>query len=88
MAGVPRQANHQIQSKVHQSPLTYSMQMNYGRTLKDHAAVITYLDRYVGQLMDFKIEDLDNNTLVVFASDNGAHLEGGHDYSFSTQRVA
>ena len=29
-----------------------------------------------------KSKDLDNNTLIVFASDNGAHLEGGHDYRF------
>lgn len=25
---------------------------------------------------------LDNNTAVFFASDNGAHLEGGHNYTF------
>ena len=25
---------------------------------------------------------IDKQTLVLFASDNGAHLEGGHDYHF------
>lgn len=50
---------------------------------KDHAAVITYLDSLVGDL----VAELDRlgvaeKTLVLFASDNGAHLEGGHDYHF------
>ena len=37
----------------------------------------------VGRLMA-TLQDLglDNNTAVFFASDNGAHLEGGHNYTF------
>jgi len=50
---------------------------------KDHAAVVTYLDAKVGDLMrrlaGLGVED---NTLVVFASDNGAHHEGGHKNEF------
>ena len=44
------------------------------------AAMITELDDYVGDLMD-KLKDLglENNTIVIFASDNGPHLEGGAD---------
>lgn len=50
---------------------------------KDHAAVITYLDAKVGDLMQrLKMLGLDDNTLVVFASDNGAHQEGGHMVDF------
>eukprot|EP00928_Gymnodinium_smaydae_P049917 TRINITY_DN33528_c0_g1_i1.p1 TRINITY_DN33528_c0_g1~~TRINITY_DN33528_c0_g1_i1.p1 ORF type:complete len:506 (+),score=36.65 TRINITY_DN33528_c0_g1_i1:42-1520(+) len=50
---------------------------------KDHAAVITYLDLKVGDLLArLKALGVDNNTLVFFASDNGAHLEGGHDHHF------
>mmetsp|Transcript_64912 Transcript_64912/g.152677 ORF Transcript_64912/g.152677 Transcript_64912/m.152677 type:complete len:485 (+) Transcript_64912:28-1482(+) len=50
---------------------------------KDHAAVITYLDRKVGNLLE-KLKELgvDNQTLVFFASDNGAHMEGGHKPAF------
>lgn len=50
---------------------------------KDHAACITYLDTKVGQLMT-RLKDLgvDDNTLVFFASDNGAHVEGGHSGDF------
>eukprot|EP00438_Fugacium_kawagutii_P028915 Skav206176 [mRNA] locus=scaffold3070:17351:22343:- [translate_table: standard] len=45
----------------------------------DHAAVISYLDGKVGDLMS-RLHSLgiDDGTLVFFASDNGAHQEGGH----------
>ena len=50
---------------------------------KDHAAVIVYLDNYVGQLLEeLKALEIDNNTIIFFASDNGAHLEGGHSIEF------
>lgn len=50
---------------------------------KDHAAVITYLDDKVGDLMErLKSLGIDNDTLVIFASDNGAHQEGGHSHDF------
>merc|ERR1719201_1521835 len=61
----------------------YVNQTGWPEVERDHAAVITYLDNYVGQLMSL-LERLDiaNETIVFFASDNGAHLEGGHDYHF------
>jgi arylsulfatase A len=44
------------------------------------AAMITELDDYVGELMNkLKTLGLENNTIVIFASDNGPHLEGGAD---------
>jgi len=50
---------------------------------KDHAAAITWLDSKVGDLMDrLKALGIDSDTLVLFASDNGAHVEGGHDITF------
>eukprot|EP00039_Didymoeca_costata_P026610 m.16238 g.16238 ORF g.16238 m.16238 type:complete len:463 (+) comp5625_c0_seq2:25-1413(+) len=50
---------------------------------KDHAAVITYLDTMVGRVMaSLQMLNVDNNTLVFFASDNGAHNEGGHNHLF------
>ena len=49
---------------------------------RDHAAVITYLDNCVGELIaELKTGGLYYKTLIFFASDNGA-LEGGHDYHF------
>jgi len=50
---------------------------------KNFAAVVTRLDSDVGRLMNtLKETGLDGNTLVVFASDNGPHREGGHNPSF------
>ena len=50
---------------------------------RDHAGVITYLDGYVGDLVA-KLDALGitDNTAVFFASDNGAHKEGGHSERF------
>lgn len=50
---------------------------------KDHAAVISYLDAKVGDLLArLKSLRIDEKTLVFFASDNGAHKEGGHQIAF------
>ncbi len=48
-----------------------------------HAAMITRMDRDVGRLMD-KLNSLglNDNTLVMFSSDNGPHREGGADPRF------
>jgi arylsulfatase A-like enzyme len=45
---------------------------------KNKAAMITRLDHYVGDIMDYlKKNQLDENTVVIFASANGPHKEGG-----------
>ncbi|WP_316772932.1 arylsulfatase [Pedobacter frigiditerrae] len=47
------------------------------------AAMVTRLDKYVGQVMDkLKALGIDDNTLIVFTSDNGPHTEGGADPAF------
>lgn len=47
------------------------------------AAMITRLDAYVGEVLDkLKEKGLDENTLVIFTSDNGPHEEGGADPTF------
>jgi arylsulfatase A-like enzyme len=50
---------------------------------KNKAAMITRLDADVGRLMD-KLKELkiDDNTIVIFTSDNGPHREGGVDPKF------
>ena len=47
------------------------------------AAMVTRLDMYVGQIVD-KLKELGvyDNTIIIFASDNGPHLEGGADPDF------
>ena len=51
---------------------------------RDHAAMISsYLDKDFGRLMMLlKQLGIDNDTIVWFASDNGAHNEGGHSHTF------
>lgn len=47
------------------------------------AAMISRLDIYVGQILTLlKEKGLDENTIVIFTSDNGPHEEGGADPEF------
>ncbi len=47
------------------------------------AAMVERLDQYVGEIMNLlKEKGLDENTLVIFTSDNGPHEEGGADPKF------
>jgi arylsulfatase A-like enzyme len=51
---------------------------------KGHAAMISRMDADVGRLLELvKKLGLDENTLVIFTSDNGPHREGGHDPDFN-----
>ena len=46
-------------------------------------AMMEHLDNQVGELLSLLKEmGVDDNTLVLFSSDNGSHLEGGHDPEF------
>ena len=50
---------------------------------KTFAAMVSYLDSSVGLVLaKLKAMGADSNTLVLFASDNGAHAEGGQDAAF------
>ncbi len=47
------------------------------------AAMVSRLDVYVGQIIEkLRSEGLLENTVVIFASDNGPHMEGGADPDF------
>ena len=47
------------------------------------AAMMEHLDNNVGHILDMLDKlGVADNTLVMFASDNGAHAEGGHDMEF------
>lgn len=52
-------------------------------THAEFAGMVTRLDAYVGEVLaKLKEKGLDENTLVVFTSDNGPHEEGGADPAF------
>lgn len=58
----------------------------YGTQNESHAAfaaMVTTLDDYVGEILS-KLKELgiEDNTIVMFASDNGPHMEGGADPDF------
>lgn len=52
-------------------------------THAEFAGMITRLDSYVGEVLrKLKEKGLDDNTIVIFSSDNGPHEEGGADSEF------
>jgi arylsulfatase A-like enzyme len=55
----------------------------YGSQPESHAAfaaMITLLDEQVGELMAaLELLGIEKNTIIIFSSDNGPHLEGGAD---------
>ncbi|GMU20059.1 MAG: arylsulfatase [Phycisphaerae bacterium] len=58
-------------------------QQNWPPTARRYAAMITRMDSDIGKLMALLQKlDLDENTLVMFASDNGPEAGGGFDPEF------
>ena len=50
---------------------------------KGYAAMVSRMDRDIGRLLDLLQQlKIDDNTLVIFTSDNGPHHEGGFDPDF------
>jgi arylsulfatase A-like enzyme len=50
---------------------------------KGFAQMIHYIDRDIGNIIRVLKElDIDDNTILMFSSDNGPHQEGGHKMSF------
>ncbi len=47
---------------------------------KGTAAMITRMDKDIGRIVEtLKAQGIDDNTLIIFTSDNGPHREGGND---------
>ena len=58
--------------------------MDWPEPQKNHAAMITRMDRDIGRLLaKLKELGLDEDTLVIFTSDNGPHKEGGYSPEFN-----
>ena len=48
-----------------------------------YAAMITYMDKKIGEILaQLKAQGIDENTLVIFSSDNGTTSMGGTDYAY------
>jgi arylsulfatase A-like enzyme len=51
-----------------------------------YAAMVTSMDDYIGSILQqLKKNGLDKNTLVIFTSDNGTHIEGGRRMQDATE---
>ena len=47
------------------------------------AAMVNVLDDYVGEIVaELEAQGIADNTLIFFTSDNGPHVEGGHDVKY------
>ena len=58
----------------------YADKADWPSPRKGHAAMISRLDGYVGRLLEhLKKTGVDDDTLILFSSDNGPHSEGGYD---------
>lgn len=54
--------------------------MDWPNPDKGQAAMISRMDSYIGRLMDhLKLLGIEDNTLVIFTSDNGPHDESNHN---------
>ncbi|MDA0194608.1 MAG: arylsulfatase [Bacteroidetes bacterium] len=63
--------------------LGYDTIASWNDTEKAFASAVTCLDSDVGKILSkLKELNLNENTLVIFTSDNGPHHEGGHDDKF------
>ena len=57
---------------------------NWPERQKQHAAMVSRLDRDIGRIMDrLRKHGIDDDTIVFFSSDNGPHKEGGNDPDFA-----
>ncbi len=60
---------------------------NWPEAEKNFAAMITRMDGDIGKLLDqLRRSAQDDNTLVIFSSDNGPHREGNHDPDYFQSR--
>jgi arylsulfatase A-like enzyme len=47
-----------------------------------YAAMVTYLDKQIGMILDkLKEKGIEEETLIIFSSDNGSHTSGGYHFS-------
>ena len=78
-----KKGNSSPNSKVNPESINIYNVGGYNSQKESHAAfaaMVSILDEQVGQIID-KVNDLGiaENTLIIFSSDNGPHLEGGAD---------
>ena len=70
-------------SGITDKPFGWAGYISQPDTYGTYAAMVSRLDWYVGQIRKtLKAKGLEEDTIIIFASDNGAHHEGGADPKF------
>ena len=80
---VPEDSLRQYKGKFPEKPFPGGHYYKQETPRAAYAAMVTRMDGYVGKVMaKLKALGIDNNTIVMFTSDNGPHGEGGNDRKF------
>jgi len=80
---VPADSLAKYEGEFPETPYEGSHYCDQARPHAVHAAMISRMDRDVGRIIDLVDElGLGRDTLIMFSSDNGAHIEGGADPEF------
>ena len=80
---VPADSMEQYKGKFPEQPYPDSHYRGQKTPLAAYAAMVSRMDRDIGKLLALlKQLGLDEDTLVMFSSDNGPHKEGGNDPDF------
>jgi len=80
---VPEEALSTFRGKWPEPPVTGGHYARQEAPRAAFAAMVTRMDADVGRILDLLADlGIDENTLVMFTSDNGPHKEGGHDPDF------
>ena len=73
---------HKLKIKI-ENKHVFPIKLRMKKTEIDYATSTTLIDTFVGEIMNtLKQTGLDNNTIVFYASDNGANNEGGVSYTY------
>ncbi len=74
---------HIYEDMFEETPYTQGGYHDSEKPRASFAAMVSQLDKYVGEvLQELKDLGIDDNTIVMFTSDNGPHREGGADPKF------
>lgn len=83
LAGPQDSLYQRYENQFDETPYKHNHYANVDKPRAMYASMVTRLDMHVGQIIA-KLDSLGlaENTIVMFASDNGAHKEGGADPDF------
>jgi len=80
---VPEDSLKEYSEKWKEKPYTGNSYLPHTNPRAAYAGMVTRMDRSVGRIMSLLKElQLEDNTLIIFTSDNGATFNGGYDREF------